>query len=203
MDELSHISVFDIVKDYLSIEYHGCVGTTSGIDLMIETISRDVPAVPSDFSFEQIKILRNLGAKRNSTLDCRMMIVRIDSPLIRDAFSSGELILTAGSNITKNGLIIQLNGSPAKISTFVKSIRELVPIRRISTNVSKPQTSSSDLDQTQKKVILTAFSNGYYESPKKTSMRQLAALLDMSKSSVSAHLSSAENRLIEKYFQGP
>jgi len=170
---------------------------------MIETISRNIPASPPDFSFDQIKILRHLAAKKVSTLDYRMMIVRIDSPLIRAAFSSGELTLTAGSNITKNGLIIQLNGSPAKISAFVKSIRELVPIRRISTNISKPQALNSDLDETQKKVILTAFSNGYYDSPKKTSVRQLAALLDMSKSSVSNYLNSSESRLIEKYLQGP
>lgn len=170
---------------------------------MIESISRNVPPLPPDFSLNEFSILKTLGERNNSGLTHRLMVVRIDTPLIRDAFESGEITLTAGTNFTRNGLIIQLNGSPAKISEFVKSIREQVAIRRISTNVIKPQVSNSDLDEIEKKVLLTAYSNGYYQSPKKTSMRQLANLLDMSKSSVSNHLSSAESRLIEKYLHGP
>ena len=199
--ELSETSPFDEVSNYLGIEFKGIVSTTPELKIIIETISRGIPKTPVGISFGPCTIDANLDEWENGTLQHRLDVILIDSAFVNSHFNSGSIIPTFGTNFSSNGLVIQLIGSPDSLSSFLTDLRQRIPIKKITTSLSQPIKANDEFDDTTMKVISAAFDQGFYNSPKSTSLRTLAKDLQMSKSSVSNHLRIAESRLVQKHVQ--
>jgi len=58
-----------------------------------------------------------------------------------------------------------------------------------------------ELTKKQKKAIEIAIKNGYYNYPRKTSVKELAKISKLSFSTFQAHLRKAEKKLIPFYFE--
>lgn len=66
--------------------------------------------------------------------------------------------------------------------------------------VTSAPDDSSVLTDRQEEALRTAAQEGYYEVPRRTSLRELAKKLDLSASSVSELLRRAEGEIIQAYF---
>lgn len=76
-----------------------------------------------------------------------------------------------------------------------------VEVRRIisSEGVGSTGDQGSDLSHQQSRVIKHAFDRGYYEWPRQVTAADLAADLDISKSTVLEHLRKAESKVLRAY----
>jgi predicted DNA binding protein len=71
-------------------------------------------------------------------------------------------------------------------------------VERIGQYTGGNQLLLSPLTDRQREVLETAFEMGYYEVPRRTTHQDIAAVLDLSGSTVDEHLQKAECRLIEQ-----
>lgn len=157
--------------------------------------------MPDGFQIDFLTIVKTVDARFNSALDHRIIVIQFHDETINEFFATAEMMVISGSNHTRDGLVLQLKGSPQSLSNLLTSLRNRIPLRSISTNLTQPAMANLGLGETDRRVLLTAFKHGYYENPKRTSVRELASVLEMSKSSVANHLRAAENRLIQNWLR--
>lgn len=95
------------------------------------------------------------------------------------------------------------------VPEFVSSLREravTVRLRRIAESASVESgretvpISLESLTETQRETLQTAVASGYYATPRRTELADLAAEFDVSKSAISRRLQAAENKLIGELF---
>jgi len=130
-----------------------------------------------------------------------LVVIEFASDFIGKYFESNELALVSGTNLTKNGLIIQLVGKQTAIMDFLNAIREKIKIDRVTTGKGGEGMVESGPSIQQFRVIKTAFENGWYDIPKGISIRNLADKLELSKSSVAEHLVRAENNVVGNFLE--
>ena len=130
-----------------------------------------------------------------------LVVIEFASDFIGQYFESNDLALVSGTNLTKNGLIIQLVGKQTAIMDFLNAIREKVKIDRVTTGKGGEGMIESGPSIQQFRVIKTAFENGWYDIPKGISIRDLADKLELSKSSVAEHLVRAENNVVGNFLE--
>ena len=101
------------------------------------------------------------------------------------------------SNIS--GLVLQLSGRKSSMVNLLNSIQNRMPVERIvRARNSKGITNTSTTLQ-QHKIIKLAHNSGWYEVPKKTSIRDLAVKLGLSKSTVAEQLVKAEGEIVKQF----
>lgn len=95
------------------------------------------------------------------------------------------------------------------ISELVDQLRsnaERVSLRCLTTRQNEADGSDpatvdlSRLTRKQREVAMIAVSEGYYQTPRQTTLDELADALDISKSAVSQHLSAVESKLATAAF---
>ena len=62
-----------------------------------------------------------------------LVVIEFASDFIGKYFESNELAIVSGTNLTKNGLIIQLVGKQTAIMEFLNAIRGKVKVDRVTT----------------------------------------------------------------------
>jgi predicted DNA binding protein len=88
----------------------------------------------------------------------------------------------------------------------LRSVTEHVSLRQLTTsreNVAESEPSTVDFSQLttkQREAATMAVSEGYYETPRQTSMDELATALGISKSALSQRLSGVESKLVTAAF---
>jgi predicted DNA binding protein len=88
----------------------------------------------------------------------------------------------------------------------LRSVTERVSLRQLTTsreNVAESEPTTVDFSQLttkQREAATMAVSEGYYETPRQTSMDELATALDISKSALSQRLSGVESKLVTAAF---
>ena len=124
--------------------------------------------------------------------------VLTDSGYVPHLMEVGENGIVIGTHLSDRSEIGDLVGELDKISHRVN-------LRRLST-----QGTGSDMDpvtidlstltEKQQEAATLAVSKGYYETPRETSVDQLADELDITKSALSQRLSSVESKLATAAF---
>ena len=102
----------------------------------------------------------------------------------------------AGTNITSSGLVVQIAGRQSSMVTFLNAIRKAVPVERITKARSSEGMVQTGPTLQQHRIIKVAHRHGWYEVPKKISIRGLASKLGLSKSTVAEQLVKAESEIV-------
>ena len=120
-----------------------------------------------------------------------------------------EGYLPLGPTILENGreCFDLLLSDRDELSKAVELLEEFgdVRIERISRDFSRQVLPSaagwqellSSFPPRQREVLKTAFESGYYEIPRETTLEEIAAEMDITKTTASNHLRKAERRVIE------
>ena len=138
---------------------------------------------------------------KTQNLKHHLVVIEFASDFIGRFFESNDLAIVSGTNLTKNGLIIQLVGKQTAIMEFLNAIRGEIKVDRVTTGKGGEGMIERGPSIQQFKVIKTAFENGWYDVPKGISIRDLADKLDLSKSSVAEHLVRAENNIVGNFLE--
>ena len=105
----------------------------------------------------------------------------------------------AGTNFTSKGLILQVSGGKSAIMTLLNDMKKVLNVRSITSAKGGKGMIADTINSEEYNVLKTAYSKGWYDSPKKTSLRVLAKELQISKSSVANHLNSSEKKVISEF----
>lgn len=81
------------------------------------------------------------------------------------------------------------------INSMLRELKQMGEIKVIS--VGEIEFAHSLLSKQQKNVLLYAYEQGYYETPRKTTVSSIARALKLSHGTVGEHLQKAENKLIQ------
>jgi len=90
-------------------------------------------------------------------------------------------------------------GSAKQVKAFLKTVEAAgVRYRVVSLTDAKfpPHSLISHLTEKQRRTLISAYTLGYYEVPKKIGLVQLAERLDLALSTLDVHLRKAEKRLL-------
>ena len=186
----------------LSWDFRSILDIQDGnLRLLVECITNGDPPPPPGFSIDGVTMIANLETWRTQVLTHHLVVLEFDSDFIGSFFESNELAIVAGTNLTKNGLIIQLVGKQTAIMDFLNAIRGEIKVDRVTTGKGGEGMIERGPSIQQFKVIKTAFENGWYDVPKGISIRDLADKLDLSKSSVAEHLVRAENNIVGNFLE--
>ena len=166
---------------------------------MVETISRNIPAPPVGVDLGGYQVEEILDQWNNASLNHRLLVCLLPESQLFNGMVDGAIIPAYGTNLSSNGMVVQLIGRGGELSQLLENIRQNLPVSKVTTTLSQAVVQQSLLESDIEKTLEVAHDLGFYQSPKRTSLRELSKRLGMSKSSVSNHLRAAENRLVEKY----
>lgn len=200
-EELANFSFFGQIDPFLGIEFKGLIRTLPTVDFLVETISMALPRPQPGFTIGPVEVIEVIDEWVNGDLNHRMIFCSMKENEFTTNFSTGKIIPTFGSNLSPNGLVLQMIGEPHELSEFYAKTKQLISLKVVSTTLSKIAAASPILIPIEEEVLTRAYNSGFYNSPKTTSLRELSISLGISKSSVANHLRGAENRLIEQYFE--
>ena len=198
-EEIFSIPTFAELNQYLAIEFRGVVPSKSGLCVMVETISRNIPVPPVGIELGGYHVEEIIDQWNNATLNHRLLVCRLTESELFKGMTKGAIIPAYGTNLSSNGMVVQLIGRGGELSRFLEYVRQILPVSKVTTTLNQVVVQESLLESDIEKTLQAAHELGFYQNPKNTSLRDLSKRLGMSKSSVSNHLRAAENRLVEKY----
>ncbi|SVB48036.1 uncharacterized protein METZ01_LOCUS200890, partial [marine metagenome] len=101
--------------------------------LLVECITTGEPCPPPGISIDGVTMIQILETWVTSRLTHHLVVLEFDSDFVGRFFHSNELAIVAGTNLTKNGLILQVVGKQTAIMEFLNAIRKEVKVDRITT----------------------------------------------------------------------
>ncbi len=127
------------------------------------------------------------------------VVVMNRHPLVAAAVIYDDIAVYPPYSITSQGIAVTVRGVPAGISRFLATTKEFLPPDKVSvTTHEDPRHDARELiGQRQLEVIQQAIHLGYYDQPRKISMRELATKLDIARSTLGEHLHNAESSLVK------
>ena len=125
-----------------------------------------------------------------------MVVLEFDSEPIGRFFRARDLSLLAGTNITSSGLVVQIAGRQSSMVAFLNAIRKAVPVERITKARASEGMVQNGPTLQQHRIIKVAHRHGWYEVPKRISIRGIASKLGLSKSTVAEQLVKAESEIV-------
>ena len=200
-ENLANFAFFGQLDPFLGIEFKGLIRTSPTVDFLVETISMALPRPQPGFTIGPVEVIEVIDEWVNGDLNHRMVYCSMKGNELTSNFPTGKIIPTFGSNLSSNGLVLQMIGEPHELSEFYAKTKQLISLKVVSTTLSKIAAASPILIPIEEEVLTRAYNSGFYSSPKTTSLRELSNSLGISKSSVANHLRGAENQLIEQYFE--
>ena len=169
---------------------------------MVECITVDSQCPQPGFSVGGISVVEILEEWASDYLTHHLLILDFDSKLIGDFFSNDDLCILSGTNLTSSGLVIQLSGRQSSMANLLNRIQNQMPVERIVRARNSEGISNISTTLQQHKIVKLAHNNGWYEVPKKTSIRDLAVKLGLSKSTVAEQLVKAEGEIVKQFLKG-
>ena len=130
-----------------------------------------------------------------------LLILEFESKLIGDFFLNNDLCILSGTNLTSSGLVLQLSGRQSAMTNLLNSIQNQMPVERIVRAKNSKGISNIATTLQQHKIVKLAHNSGWYEVPKKTSIRDLAVKLGLSKSTVAEQLVKAEGEIVKQFLK--
>lgn len=203
LDDIRENPLISRALSLVSWDFRGIVGQDNGeLLIMCECISLNTPPPPPGFSMNGITIEKHLETWENKSLSHTLLVLRFNSEVIGKYFTNNTLTILAGTNLTSKGLIVQFSGSSESIMAILNKLKQHLIVRSISGAKGGKGMVSETISSEEYRVLKMAHSNGWYDSPRSTNLRELAKLLNISKSSVSNHINSSESKIVNDFF-GP
>ncbi|MDH7509200.1 MAG: helix-turn-helix domain-containing protein [Methanomassiliicoccales archaeon] len=117
-----------------------------------------------------------------------------------EALSRSECFLRSATSIG-NGKVLWrvVSGKKKSLASLVRDLKSVGCQVEIK-SVTKVEGTSM-LTRRQEEVLRLAFEKGYYDCPKKTTIRDLAKELDISPSALGEILQRGEKAILEEYFR--
>ena len=201
---LENIEHDDRVKEAMKLiswDFRSLIGCESEtIRVMCEAIMLgDGPIHPPGFSVNGASIDKILETWQKGKLRHYLVVISIKSKAIADLFKQGDVGILAGSNLTRSGIVLQLAGSQKSVMEIVKSLKESIVIDRVSLSHGSKGMVESGPTLQQLKIIKVAYKHGWYDTPKKVSIRDLSDLIGISKSSIAEQLVKAEEKVVGSF----
>jgi hypothetical protein len=127
------------------------------------------------------------------------IVVMNRHPLVVSAISFDDIAVYPPYSISDEGVEITLRGVPSGIRQFLAQVEIFLPPDKVSvTTHEDPKNDALELlGQRQLEVVRQAVLLGYYDEPKKISMRELATNIGIARSTLGEHLHGAESTLIK------
>ncbi|UCB58950.1 MAG: helix-turn-helix domain-containing protein [Thermoplasmatales archaeon] len=115
-----------------------------------------------------------------------------------------DVIWDTPSIFCKNKMVLSVTGDEKNLKKFLDVIKFLGEIQKISFKKAtfNEQSILSILTEKQKKILIEAKKNGYYNYPRKINSQELSEKIGLSKPTVVQHLRKAEIRLITNILAG-
>nr|AIE92728.1 hypothetical protein [uncultured marine group II/III euryarchaeote AD1000_26_F08]AIF15093.1 hypothetical protein [uncultured marine group II/III euryarchaeote KM3_69_G09] len=181
----------------VSWDYRGTLDQIDGrLRVMCECITVDGGCPAPGFSIGGVTVVEILEEWSTDYLTHHLVVLEFDSNPIGQFFRGRDLSLLAGTNITSSGLVVQIAGRQSSMVTFLNAIRKAVPVERITKARSSEGMVQTGPTLQQHRIIKVAHRHGWYEVPKKISIRGLASKLGLSKSTVAEQLVKAESEIV-------
>ncbi len=158
---------------------------------------------------EFLKDLKKEKRIINLELNNDFLIGVVREPICTKAIYNKDIIHISPAFISEEGFEVIDVGSfdRSKLISIVKLMEERHKGKLLSIQQKKIKSISimrihPELTEKQKKAIGLAVKHGYYNSPRKTTLKKLAKMADLSFSTYQVHLRKAEKKLIPYFFEG-
>ena len=201
LENIEHDGRIKEAMKFISLDFRSLLGCESDtIRIMCEMIMLgDGPIPPPGFSVDGASIDRILETWQTGKLRHYLAILSIKSEAIADFFKQGDVGILAGSNLTRSGIVIQLAGSQKSVMKIVKLLKESIVVDRVSLSHGSKGMVESGPTLQQLKILKNAYKHGWYDTPKKVSIRELSNLMGISKSSIAEQLVKAEEKVVGSF----
>ncbi|WP_231189585.1 helix-turn-helix domain-containing protein [Haladaptatus sp. DYF46] len=139
--------------------------------------------------------------------DDQSILIQYEMPLIpppiRAILDSGNLVTMEFPLTLRNGWItIDLTTSHERLSQFKAEFEDTGFTYEV-VSVTQSTQPNDLLTDRQQRFMLEAIQRGYYDSPRQCTLTDLAAALDVGKSTASRILHNAEEKVIKEFFAKP
>ena len=186
----------------VSWDYRGSLGIFNGnLRIMVECITTDSQCPQPGYTIDGISVIEILEEWSSDFLTHHLLILEFESKLIGDFFLNNDLCILSGTNLTSSGLVLQLSGRQSAMTNLLNSIQNQMPVERIVRAKNSKGISNIATTLQQHKIVKLAHNSGWYEVPKKTSIRDLAVKLGLSKSTVAEQLVKAEGEIVKQFLK--
>ena len=200
LSTFEHHEMMKIALGPISWDFRGIINIENGdLLLMCECISLNKSLPISGFSISGITIEKYLEKWTNGLLTHSILVLRFSNEIFGKYFTKYDLTIMAGTNFTSKGLILQVSGGKNAIITLLNEIKKMFNVRSITSAKGGKGMIADTISSDEYNVLKAAYSKGWYDTPKKTSLRVLAKELKMSKSSVANYLNSSEKKIISDF----
>ena len=194
---IEHAQRVQAALQAVSWDYRGILDQIDGrLRVMCECITTDGNCLSPGSRIGGVTVVEILEEWTTEYLTHHLVSLEFDQELVGRFFESRDLTLLAGTNLTSNGLVIQVAGRQSSMVNFLREVREAVPVERITSAKSSEGMVQKGPTLQQHRIIKVAHRNGWYEVPKKISIRGLASKLGLSKSTVAEQLVKAESEIV-------
>ena len=199
---IEHDERVQVALQAVSWDYRGILDQIDGrLRVMCECITTDGNCPPPGFTVGGVTVVDILEEWTTEYLTHHLVSLDLERDIVGRFFESRDLTLLAGTNLTSNGLVIQVAGRQSSMVDFLRAVREAVPVDRITSAKSSEGMVQKGPTLQQHRIIKVAHRNGWYEVPKKISIRGLASKLGLSKSTVAEQLVKAESEIVGDFLE--
>ena len=189
------------VSQFITLDYRGILDSpTESLRLMCECVSMGSALPEEGFKVGGITLVEVLEEWRTDFLTHHLIVLDFDTNLVSPYFSNNDMTIMSGTNYTPSeGLVLQVTGRHTSLLRLLKGIRSRMTVERVTTAKKSEGISSDGTTLRQHLIIRTAFDSGWYEVPKKISIRSLANKLGLSKSTLADQLVKAEGLVVSGF----
>ncbi len=184
----------------ISWDFRSMLGMVDGnLRIMVECITIDGNCPPPGTYVGGIRIVEILEEWQSDVLTHHLVVMEFAADFVGHYFHGGDLAILAGSNFTASGLVLQIAGRHEAMVKFLSDVRSKVPVERVTSAKGSEGLIQKGPTLQQHRVVRMAHESGWYEVPKRTSIRELAEKLGLSKSTVAEQLIKAEGEIVASF----
>ncbi len=167
---------------------------------MCECVSMGAELPTEGFEIGGITLVEVLEEWRTDYLTHHLLVLDFDTSLVGPYFSNNDMTIMSGTNYTPSeGLVLQVTGRHSSLLRLLNGIRSKLPVERVTTARKSEGISADGPTLQQHLIIRTAYDSGWYEVPKRISIRGLASKLGLSKSTLADQLVKAESLVVSGF----
>ena len=167
---------------------------------MCECVSMGAELPTEGFEIGGITLVEVLEEWRTDYLTHHLLVLDFDNSLVGPYFSNNDMTIMSGTNYTPSeGLVLQVTGRHSSLLRLLRGIRSKLPVERVTTARKSEGISADGPTLQQHLIIRTAYDSGWYEVPKRISIRGLASKLGLSKSTLADQLVKAESLVVSGF----
>lgn len=164
--------------------------------VLVETSTIELPSLE-----ETLLTIPTLTAVeiRHASEHSVLFEVNTSPPAPHGAMAESEIVPSFPLHLEDGWFVGDLIASRDRLSAFRNEL-EAAGITHELVQVSQVDGEEETLTARQREVVGLAVANGYYESPRRCTLTDLASMLDVNKSVVSRVLHRAEGRIVTAYW---